>query len=105
MILDRHEAIKARQDPFGKVWGIRTLDKELAFWIVCHKNAAGDLVMPDRYPSDNMVGKWTRQAAALAEISTYLEDAWNYAEEEQKRQVRKDYKEKVEKKEARAAVG
>ena len=105
MILDRHEAIKARQDAFGKVWGIRPENKENAFWIICIEKDNGDLVPPDSYPNEIMESKWTRQNAALEQISTYLEDSWNFAEQEQQKQVRKEHKRKQEDKEVRAAVG
>lgn len=97
MILDRNEAIKANQDPFGKVWGVRLFSKELSFWVICYKNAAGELVLPTTYPRFDMEGKWTRVQQAKDAISVYLAEAWDMADEASQKNDRKGHKKKYEK--------
>jgi hypothetical protein len=92
MIINRNEAIAANQDPFGKTWGVRLFSKELSFWVICIKNAANELVIPTVYPRGDMEGKWTRIGQAKEAINVYLNEAWDMADEEAKKQARKPSK-------------
>ncbi len=95
MILDRNEAITARQDPFGHVWGVRAQNKELSFWIV-GKLVDTEVRIPSTYPNASLEGKWTRMKDALAAIVAYLEQAWDMADEAKEKTARKDYNAKIE---------
>lgn len=97
--------LKQNKTPSARSGGLRLLNKENAFWVVCTQAADGTLTVPATYPTRAMDGKFTRIALAKAVLDGYLNETWNFAEKEQVKQVRKDYKEKVEKKEARAEVG
>ena len=103
MILDRHEAIEANQDPLGRVWGIRKYNKDNSFWAVCVRNPAGELVIPPKAPHDMCEGLFTKVVLAEHALKTYLNDAWDESDERAKYAPGKERAKKVREEESQAA--
>ena len=92
MILDRNDAIAARQDPYGKSWGVRVENEERSFWIVCVKSPSGELVVPSTYPTSELEGKFTKISYALEALSAYLGQAWDMSDAATLKQAQKPHK-------------
>ena len=97
-IIDREEAIQAKQDALGKVWRSEAVP-QLGLYRLVQVRDDNTSKVPQSYPRE-IQGYFTNHARAYEALNRYLNNSWNLGEKKEKKQERKEHAQKVEEKEA-----